>query len=218
MFQEFLEGVRVLAQLFAAYPIRFALGTVVVVSLIYYKWFWIGRVSQNAIKNNYAGWKIDGALDSAQRLVMRPVKIRRVGVLTLLFFGGGALFFALVSIPNGDMGPQEWFAFAAMVVFSVISVWLILMSFNRITFDGEAFTRVGVLGRSFAVRVDTLTDVRPIGKTIAGGVFLDFEGGERLRVPANMSGYRQLLEILTQHQPKLRMLVRAYANAAQRQL
>ncbi|MEO0667801.1 MAG: hypothetical protein AAFZ99_07780 [Pseudomonadota bacterium] len=212
------EALRVLAGLFAAYPIPFAISTVIIVTALYYKWVWMGRAGKNAIKNNYAGWKVDGAVDTAQRLVMRPVKIRRTGIWTLLFFGGGALFFALVSIPNGDMGREQWFAFAAMIVFSIGAVWLILMSFNRITFDGEVFTRVGVLGRNTAMRVDTLTDVRPIGKTIAGGVFLDFEGGEKLRVPANMSGYRQLLEILTQHQPKLRMLVRAYANAAQRQL
>ena len=218
MFHEVFEAMRGLAELFAAYPIRFALGTIVVVTLIYYKWVWFGRATENSIKNGYDGWKVDGTVDDAQRLVMRPVKMRRVGIWTLLFFGGGALFYTLVGIPNGDMAPKDWFSFAAMLVFSIGAVWLILMSFTRITFDGEVFTRVGVLGRNMAVRVDTLTDVRPISKTVAGGVYLDFAGGERLRIVANMSGYRQLLEMLTRHHPKLRLLVRAYANAAQRQL
>ncbi|MEO0378951.1 MAG: hypothetical protein AAF252_01695 [Pseudomonadota bacterium] len=218
MFDNFFQGLIVLSDLFFAYPIPFTIGTVVVFALIYYKWVWIGRAHTKAIKNAYAGWKVDGSVDTAQRLVMRPVKMLSVGLWTLLFFGGGFLFFALVVVPKGDVEPTDWFALVAFGLFSIAAMFLILMSFTRITFDGEVFTRSGVFGRNMAVRADALKDVSPISKTIAGGIYLDFGTEGRIRVTAQMSGYRQLLEILTQHNPKLRMLVNAYSDAAKRQL
>jgi len=218
MFENLINSLRGLSELFYNYPIPFVIGTVIVFTLIYYKWVWIGRAQQNAVKNTYAGWKVDGTVDSAQRLVMQPVKIRATGFWTLAFFGGGFLFYALVGIPQGDMDNEDWFAFVVMGLFSIGSLSLILMSFTKITFDGEVFTRTGVFGRNIAARADTLQDIRPINKTIAGGIFLDFGDQGRIRVASNMSGYRQLLEILTQHNPKLRMLVNAYSDAAKRQL
>jgi len=218
MFENLFDSLRVLSGLFFNHPIPFTIGTIIVVTLIYYKWVWIGRARTNTIKNAYAGWKVDGALDSAQRLVMQPVKMRSVGIWALLFFGGGFLFYALVEIPKDNTDGQTWSVFAIMGLFSVAAVWLILVSFTRITFDGEVFTRTGVFGRNMAVPANKLKDVYPINKTIAGGIFLDFADKGRIRITAQMSGYRQLLEILTQHNPKLRMLVNAYSDAAKRQL
>lgn len=218
MFQNFIDGLRVLASTFAAYPIQFTLATIIVVTLIYFKWVWIGRAGRNTLKNNYAGWKVDGKVDSAHRLVMRPTKMRTVSLWTLAFFGSGAVFLGLVELPKADVEGKTWFAFVATCVFSVMSIWLFLMSFTRITFDGEVFTQQGPIVKTLARRLDQLSSVRPISKTMAGGVYLYFGDHDRIRVTANMSGYRQLLEVLTQHDPKLRMQVAAYAASAKKHL
>ncbi len=218
MFENLIDSLRVLSQMFFNNPIPFTIGTIIAVTLIYYKWVWIGRIQTNTIKKNYAGWKVDGTVDSAQRLVLKPVKMLRTGIGAFLFFFAGFLFFALVEVPRGEMDGEGWFAFVAMGAFSLLALWVIFKSFTRITFDGEVFTQSGPIVRTMAARADTLQDIRPIGKTIAGGIFLDFGDQGRIRVASNMSGYRQLLEILTQHNLKLRMLVKAYSDAAKRHL
>lgn len=218
MFQNFIDGLRVLADLFAAYPIQFTLGTIIIVTLIYYKWVWIGRAQRNAVKRGYAGWKVDGSADGTDRLVMRPVKMRAVSLWALAFFGGGAVFLGLVELPKTDVENKTWLAFVGMCLFACGAVWLFLMSFTRITFDGEVLTQSGLVVKTLARPVAELSDIRPISKTIAGGVYLYFGNQDRVRVAANMSGYRQLLEALTQHHPTLRMQVAAYADAIKRQL
>jgi hypothetical protein len=60
-----------------------------------------------------------------------------------------------------------------------------------------------------------LQEVRPINKTIAGGVYLEFGEGQRLRVVPRMSGYRQLLELLARDDPKLRLMVQLFGNRMQ---
>lgn len=217
MLQNLIDSLRVLADLFRAHPVPFTLGAVAFVTLSYYKWIWIARASRTSVENSYAGWRIDGTVDEAQRLVMRPLKLRSIALWNLAFFGSGAVFFAFAVLPNKGLSLENMFAFGAASVFSVLAVWLFFMSFTKITFDGEVFTRTGPATRAMVGRMDQLDDIRPIRKTIANGVYLHFRGAGWMRVAAYMSGYGQLVQLLMQDQPKMRMLVRANAQAANRE-
>ena len=211
--REFVESLSVLADLFARYPVPFALVTTLVITLIYFKWVWIGRGMRQAHKNAYAGWKTGGTISDHGAFEMRPVKLLRIGLMTLVFFGGGGLFYAASRLPEGNLEPREILGFAGMCLFACLALWLIAMSFTRIRVENGVMTQTGLVARNMSLRLSDLRNIRPIGKTLAGGVFLEFEGGARLRIPANMSGYGQMLHVLAARDPKARAMVRGIDRA-----
>lgn len=181
--------------------------------LIWLKYRVIRHSVARSQKQNYAGWTVEAK--SGQRshptgightdvLIMRPVKVIPIALFCLIFFGGGALFVA----SQEPAGIRAWFTVAAGAVFSVLSLWMIGYSFTRIIFDGETIERRALFRAPVSVPLSRLTDVRPINKTIAGGVFLQFDDGQKLRVIPRMSGYRQLLETLARKDPKLALMLR----------
>lgn len=213
-----MDSLRVLADLFAMYPISFTLVTILVVTLVYFKRVWVGKSTEASLKNAYAGWKVEATVDAADRFVMRPVKMRSVAIWTFLFFGAGAAFYAFAVLPEGNAQAKDIFAFAIMCVFALLAVWLFLRSFAEIIFDGEVFVRSGAFERTATYPLQDLQSLRPLSKTLKGGITLDFGNRGLLKVPANMSGYRQLLEFLSRNDPKFRMIVAAYSKAAEQQL
>ena len=181
--------------------------------LIWLKYRLIGYGVNRAQKQNYAGWQVKAGtgkrshptgIGHTEVLIMRPLKVIPIALFCLVFFGGGAAFVA----SKGLNDPRAWFTVVAGVVFSLLSLWLIAFSFTRIIYDGETIERHALFRAPVTVSLGRLTAVRPISKTIAGGVYLEFQDGERLRVVPRMSGYGQLLEKLARKDPKLALMLR----------
>jgi len=181
--------------------------------LIWLKYRVIRHSVRRSKKQNYAGWDVEATqgqrkhpsgIGQTDVLIMRPVKVIPLALFCLCFFGGGALFVA----SEGPEGPRAWFTVVAGAVFCLLSLWMIAFSFTRIIYDGETIERRALFRAPVSVPLSSLTGVRPINKTITGGVYLRFQSGQKLRVVPRMSGYRQLLQKLAEKDPKLALLLR----------
>ena len=209
MFQTITDALRGNAELFRAYPIPYTIGLTIAVTAIYFKWRLIAKAQDKALRDNFAGWQEAGEVTSSGMLIMRPFKMRSLGVLGIVFWGGGAWFMGLVAEPKPDEVLKHWFVVATFVGFTVLSLWLLAMSFDRILFDGNRIARLSWLAKPFTADMADLERVTPLSKTIAGGVRLHFADGRQLKVRARNSGYRQLLEALAKRDLKLRMMLSA---------
>ena len=192
--------------------------------LIWLKWRFIGKATAKSAQKNFAGWTKDGEAQRAQHetgvgyqdvLVMKPIKFLSLSLYYIGFFGGGALFFWLVEIPNGGLSPKEKLGFTFMILATIIGLYVFILSFMRIRLFTDKIERTCPFRRKFSAPLSGLTSVTPISKTIAGGVFINFNDGRRLRVIPRMSGYRQLLERLSRTDPKLRLLMTMAAKQIQ---
>ena len=209
MFQTITDALRGNAELFRAYPISYTIGLTLAVTVIYFKWRLITKAQDKALRDNFAGWQEAGEVSSSGVLIMRPFKMRRLGVLGIVFWGGGAWFMGLVVEPKPDELLEYWLVVAISVGFTIMSLWILAFSFDRILYDGKRIVRLSWLAKPFEARLDDLEQVTPLSKTIAGGVRLHFTDGRQLKVRARNSGYRQLLESLAGRDLKLRMMLSA---------
>jgi hypothetical protein len=187
--------------------------------LIWIKWSLIAKGTKKAAKANYEGWITDAIeqdRDLQTVLVMKPIKLLRVAIYSLLFFGGGALFYWMVVLPKPDASTKDWLVFGIMLAFSTIGLWMLWLSFTRITLFSDRIEKTSPLRKRFIGPLIEINNVKPISKTIAGGIYVYFSDGRRLRIIARMSGYRQLLERLSKDDPKLRMMTNLYTRQAQK--
>ena len=211
----------------ATNPIGFSIILAIGFTLIWLKWRFIAKAQRNATKSQYAGWTVDAkraseahdtGIGTKDVLVMKPVKFLRIGLMTLIFFGGGAWFCMAVVLKKPDVSAKDWAAFAIMIGFSLLALIILAQAFTRIRFDGEYITKRSLFARTFHAKLADLSSVKPAHKTIAGGVDLHFNDGRKLRVKSQMSGYRQLLEQLSSIDPKLRLMTLMVTNAMQKQV
>lgn len=209
MFQTITDALRGNAELFRAYPIPYTIGLTLVVTVIWFKWRLIAKAHEKGLRDNFAGWKQAGEVSPSGVLIMRPLKMRRLGVLGIVFWGGGAWFMGLVAEPKPDELLKHWLAVAGSVGFTIMSLWILAFSFDRILFDGKRIVRLSWLSKPFEAKIDDLEQITPLSKTIAGGVRLHFTDGRQLKIRARNSGYRQLLESLAGRDLKLRMMLSA---------
>lgn len=209
MFQTITDALRGNAELFRAYPIPYAIGLTLVVTVIYFKWRLIAKAQDKALRDNFAGWQEAGEVLSSGVLIMRPFKMRRLGVLGIVFWGSGAWFMGAVVEPKPDELVKHWLVVAIFVGFTIMSLWILALSFDRILYDGNRIVRLSWLAKPFEATLDDLEQVTPLSKTIVGGVRLHFTDGSQLKIRARNSGYRQLLEALAVRDLKLRMMLSA---------
>ena len=183
--------------------------------LIWIKWRVIAKGTKSAAKANYEGWVTDAIEhdhDLQTALVMKPIKFLRIAIYSLLFFGGGALFYWMVVLPKPDASTKDWLVFGIMLAFSTIGFGMLWFSFTRITLFSDRIERTSLLRKRFIGQLFEIDSVKPIGKTIAGGIYVYFSDGRRLRIIARMSGYRQLLERLSKDDPRLRMMTNHFSK------
>ena len=211
----------------ATNPIGVSIILAIGFTLIWLKWRFIAKAQRNAVKSQYAGWTVDAkhaseahdtGIGTKDVLVMKPVKFFRIGLMTLIFFGGGAWFYMAVVLKKPDVSAKDWAVFAMMIGFSLLALFVLAQAFTRIRFDREHITKRSPFARTFHAKLADLSSVKPAHKTIAGGVDLLFNDGRKLRVKSQMSGYRQLLEHLSSIDPKLRLMTLMVTNAMQKQV
>ncbi|WP_299876875.1 hypothetical protein [uncultured Sulfitobacter sp.] len=181
--------------------------------LIWLKWRVLGKGMRRAARDNYAGWTTDAkagtkthetGVGTTSVLVMKPAKMLWVSVWTFVFFGGGALFLAT---RNAPLTLRDKASVAISAVFALLAVVLFIRSFDRIRIYDGRIERTRLFARRVSAPLSTLTSVAPLSKTILGGVTLTFNDGQRLKIPARMTGYRQLLDHLAVEDPKLRLMM-----------
>jgi hypothetical protein len=189
--------------------------------LIILKWWIVARTARKTQQNAYAGWTEDATSQQAPHetgvgtvdvLKMKPAIGLGAILFSLLFFGGGALFYALVVLPEATATRKDWITFAVMLGFTLMGLAVWVISFNRLTVSAEKITRTGPLIKRKSYLFSGLQSVSPLAKTFAGGAKLDFGEQGVLKVRANYKGYKQLLDHLAKDDPKLRLLVKLYTN------
>ncbi|MFK7751742.1 MAG: hypothetical protein AB8B51_04260 [Sedimentitalea sp.] len=191
-----------LLQTFMQHPVSVAGLLVAALALVWLKWHLIGRGWSKAMHDVYLGWTTPGEKDGAVT-VMKPVGLLATGLWTGLFFAVCAVVLGnkLRATPNATA--QDWAVFAASVGFVLCAIVLVFFSMTRLRFDHTQITRDDPLRAPLTAPFAQLQSVKPIGKTVMGGVILTFDDGNRIRVMARMSGYFQLLQVLAKHDPKL---------------
>ncbi len=225
MFDALLKTGQFVVNAFISNPVTATVVSLIAVTIIWFKWWLIARAQSKAIKANYAGWSVDAKQVQARHetgvgttdvLIMKPIKIVPVALMTLAFFGGLAWFYWVVVLEKPEVSSKDWGVFAILVGFSALALLLLAQSFTRIRLEAENISRRSLFARRFDGKLSDVTTVKPSGMTIASGIEIIFNDGRKLRVRAQMSGYRQLLERLSVIDPKLRLMTRMIANAMQK--
>ena len=181
--------------------------------LIWLKWRVVGKGVSRAARDTYAGWETDAKSATAPHetgvgtvpvLIMKPAKMFWLSLWTFIFFGGGAAFLATRDAP---LTPKEMASVGIGAVFALLAVFLFIRSFERIHLFEHRIERTRLFGRRFSAPLSELASVVPLSKTILGGVTLTFLDGRQVKVPARMTGYRQLLDRLSANDAKLRLMM-----------
>ncbi|WP_299413927.1 hypothetical protein [uncultured Sulfitobacter sp.] len=189
--------------------------------VIWIKWWTVRKGSKAARKDNFAGWIKDGEeqnRDLQTVLVMKPVKLKRLSLASLAFFGGGAVFLWLTILQRPDATLKEWVVFGIMLGFSILALGLLWFSFTRIMVFSDRVERTALFRKRFVGLFSEVESTAPISKTIAGGVYVTFRNGKRLRVIPRMSGYHQFLERLARNDAKLRLMLSLFTKQARENL
>ncbi len=171
--------------------------------------FWInGRVHRHIrrsqAKDSSTGWTTGGAqgerphetgIGTRDVLVLkRSGRSLRIGLLTLLFFGGGAAFLWFVVLPDPEeQTAKAWLAFAIMLGFTVMAPVLIVASFTRIEVSESEITLRRLFRPRQSFLLSGLDQVSAVGTSPASGVQLTFADGRRLRLTPQFQGYAQAL-------------------------
>ena len=132
-----------------------------------------------------------------------PRQFWRVGVMSIVFFGGGAWVTWATTLPE-DLSVKTYLVLAIGLLFCVTGLFLIAWSTLRITVTNDGVAQRFL--RRKVVRWSQLEDVLPNGKSFATGVQLVFRDGTKMRIPALMIGYPAFLTQLRQHAPKAALL------------
>ncbi len=225
--ENFLSNLSALWGFAQSNPKLFGLTLLIGLGIAWFKWKLIGKSAEAAQRNAYLGWHTKAKSELTPRetgighqkvLVMRPVKVRKIAILTILFFGSGAAFMSWQILEGRTVDREHWFATIVLWFFGLMGIYLLLSSFTKITFTSEAIECRGPLVKTVKTDMSKLTSVEPLSKTISGGVRLKFADGDFIKVPANMFGYRELLDQLAQKDPKLKLLLRLHSQMADRRI
>lgn len=217
MFAGILDTLQTHAAWFRDSPVFYTVCATIVITVIYFKWKFITSVTNKAAKQTYAGWTSDVVSDGTSIQLKNP-KSWGLSFFLLALCGGGMYFYWQIVLPETVEPLKDWSVFAVMCLGFFSGIYILLDSFTKIEFDGAEFRRKSLVSGSLSARISDLQGLKPIRKSIANGAHLEFSGKRRLRVYAQMSGYRQLLEMLAKNDPDARRVISSYHRSAQKHL
>ena len=181
--------------------------------------YWLNSRASRAIAKNQAatnepGWTQSAA--TAQRptdigvgfdevLVLKlPSKALRVGVLSIAFFGGGAIFYWLQILSDAAaQTAKNWLVFASLTAFAVAGLFVVIMTFSRTEIGKTSITRRRLFRKNKQHFLSSITNVAPVGQNPATGIVLSFADGQSLRLLATNQGYAQALAALAPAHPDI---------------
>ncbi|MEL6700233.1 MAG: hypothetical protein AAFO58_00925, partial [Pseudomonadota bacterium] len=153
-------------------------------------------------------------IGTVDALVLRPSSQEwRVGLLCIVFFGGGSLLFwpDVLADPLGA-GIEAWLVVVCAVVFSLAGAFLIGRAFLRIRLTREVIERRWLWRKTrYALRSHVKTE--PLGKSWASGVKLFFHEEKVLHVRSDLIGYPEFAARFERIDPEPAFAMRAAANA-----
>ena len=141
-------------------------------------------------------------------LVMRaPRQNTKIAILTLLFFGGGAVFYALVVLPDPtEQTLKNWSVFAIMCGFSAMAVMLFLTSFNRVVLSDDEI----IVKRLYWPRrrhyLSEITGAEFLGKSATAGMKLTFLDKKTLKLFASYEGFGDALQRMRNQHPDIQKI------------
>jgi len=204
-------------------PVFFAIVFLIAAPLIWWKWRVMGGAVQQTVDGMTHGLRTDADTKQARHdigigtkevLVMRPAPLGKMIYFALFFFGGGALFYVFIHMSSDRSTPSDWWTALGLLGFAIISMVAIEINQTRIYVGDATIQRRRVLHRRQTIAFKDIVAVDQFGKSYARGLIIRTNTGEKMRVLAGFSGYRQLMQRLTPYQPKLGMLAKLAGKAA----
>lgn len=201
----------------AANPMFFLVMLLIFAPLIWWKWRVTGGSVQKTVDDLTHGLRVDADQSTARHdtgigtkdiLVMRPAPLGKMIYFALFFFGGGALFYVFLHMPSDRSEPSDWGTALGLSGFAIVSMIAIELNQTRIYVDDTSLQKRRVLYRRQTIAFRDIASVEPHGKQFTRGLLIRTTQGDKMRVTAGFSGYRQLLERLAPHDPKLALMAR----------
>lgn len=198
---------------------------VLIAPIMWWKWKRPGNVVTKALRDASHGLRTeadrkemrhDTGIGTRDVLVMRPAKLGFGIYFGLLFFGGGAAFFALVVLQSPDVTGEDWWIFVGLMAFTLCAILLMIANRTRIHLDAASVEKRPLLLPRKSIRFSEITQISPHGKDYRLGVKFSTQDGKSMRVVAGFSGYLQLLERLPKLDERLGILLKMSAQSSQR--
>lgn len=222
-FTDKLDALMALPGAIADNPVFFAIVFVIAAPLIWWKWRVTGSSVQQSLDGLTHGLRTDADTKQARHdtgigtkevLVMRPAPLGKMIYFALFFFGGGALFYFMIHMPSDRSTPSDWWTVLGLLGFTIVAMAAIEINQTRIYVDDATIQKRRVLHRRQTIAFNDISAIDPFGKSYARGLIIRPKSGDKMRVLAGYSGYRQLMERLAPHHPKLGMLAKLSRKAA----
>ncbi|MBT8410752.1 MAG: hypothetical protein KJP02_03000 [Octadecabacter sp.] len=216
-FSDKWEALTGLPAAIAAAPLFFAIVFAIGLPLIWWKWKVMGDGMQKAVADLSYGLRTDAdrkqvrhetGIGTREILVMRPPKLSKMIYFALFFFGGGAVFYFILYLPSDLAEPDDWWTFAGAAGFTIAVMIIIEANQTRIYVDDHSLQRRRVLHRRQTIAFKDIASIEPLAKAFMGGMVLRTRDGQRLRVRAQFSGYRELIARLAPYDRNMALLAK----------
>ena len=226
-FTDRFEAIAGLPAAIAQAPIFFLIAFSIGGVLIWFKYWVIGRSTKRSIASRTHGHWADAdrrhirhetGIGTTEVLVMRQNGLGGMIWFAVFFFGGGAVFYALVVLQSPDVTTKDWLTFSGLLIFTIVGMAAIEVSQTCIYVHADRLERRRVLHRRQFISFADIASVAPHGKSFAGGIVIHAASGDKMRILASFSGYSELLTRLGEFDPKLKamaslMTIRKVRNA-----
>lgn len=213
-FAEPFNALLTLPAAIAKSPLVFLAVLVVFGPLIWWKWRSVGAATSKATADITHGLRTDSdrkqtrhdtGIGTQEVLVMRPNKVGGMIWFALIFFGGGAVFSALVVLQDAPTVEDFW-TFAGMSAFATACMGIIEANQTRFIVTATQIECRRILHRRRRIAFGDVQTVEPMAKSFVRGLRILPKTGRPLVVSARYSGYRELMQRLAQHDPQLSLM------------
>lgn len=159
-------------------------------------WYGAYRLFSRGLRRQTEGLR-KGAIAQGETLVARPA--RRWGLIAfgLLFFGGGAVFYALVVLQK-QPETKDWAVFGVLLLAVALVAVLLVRQFREIRF-GKRQLDLYWFGHRMHLPVSEIDRIEPLGTDVRRGMRIILKDGRKLRVQADYVGYKDLIFFLFQN-------------------
>lgn len=196
-------------------PLFFIIVFAIALPLIWWKWKVTDGGVQKAVTDLTHGLRTDAdrkqvrhetGIGTREVLVMRPPKLSKMIYFVLVFFGGGAVFYFTLYLPSDLAEPNGWWTFAGAAGFTIAAMIIIEANQTRIFVDDRSLQRRRVLHRRQTIAFTDIASIEPHGKSFARGMIIRTRNGQKMRVLAQFSGYRELIARLAPYDRDIGLL------------
>lgn len=193
--------------------------------VIVFAWFsyWVHarlfrRIARKQSQAAFVGWQTQATvaarthetgIGSHDVLIMKPPRRNIwIALWTLAFFGGGAVFFWRVVLPDPvEQTFENWLVFSLMCAFSALAVFLLASTRTRIELSPDAIVHRRLLSRQCRYPLGAITGAEFAGKNPATGITLLFSDDRKLRLLASNEGYLDVVQRLQKAHPDIPRLI-----------